>query len=113
MFFEKIKRKLGMTLGFVLMFINLKVQYAYAGVDSGSLASVVDNGIKIVAVIPAVMGVYAFVNAGIAFAQSQQEGGNAQASAKMSNNIVAGIVCVAVALAVIGPLGDLVKGFAS
>ena len=82
--------------------------------DASSTATqALDYGMNLVAVIPTGMAIFAFINAGIAFSQSQQEGGNAQASAKMSNNIVAGLVCVALAVMIVTVFKGLVTGLVS
>lgn len=73
---------------------------AYCDVQS-SLNNITDKGMDIVAVIPGAMAVFSFINAGIAYSQAHQDGGNATASGKMASSLVAGVVSIAVAFAII------------
>ena len=95
---------------FTFLFGLCNIQLAFATGAQGVANEGITSGMRLVAIIPAAMGIFAFINAGIAFSQSQQEGGNAQASAKMSNSIVAGVVCMALAIFVATKGTTMVQG---
>lgn len=59
---------------------------------SGALSDLPRNGMHVVAVICGAKSIFAFIEAGQAYGQAQQEGGNGQAQSKFSNNLVAGFV---------------------
>lgn len=111
--FKNLRKKIVYLFGVVFTFVFVNTQYVFADVSASTLGDAVQQGINIAAAIPALIAVGAFINAGISFSQAQQEGGNGQASAKASNSLAAGVVAVIVALAILGPLGGVIKTFSS
>ena len=67
---------------------------------SGVATEAIGKGMDFVALIPTAMGIFNIINAVIAFSQAQSEGGNAQASAKMSNCMVSAAVCLGLAVSI-------------
>lgn len=110
-FLVKFKKRIEFAVAtFIICVADLHAVRANA---SSVATESIDLGMNIVAAIPAAMAVFAFINAGIAYSQAQQEGGNAQSSAKMSNNIIAGIIAAVVAIFVVTRGKELVKSLLS
>ena len=95
----KITKKIKFVVSFLCFAIaNSMIAFCSA---QGAVSNLADKGMDIVAVIPAAMGIFNFFQAGLAYSQAQSDGGNAQASGKMANCIIAGVVCIAVTVATV------------